>query len=214
MSSPVMGQGQDLMGLIKHSRLGKDTKHNKRLLKYSLIAGYLGAIVIANLSVVYFGPPAAIWNAFFLIGFDLVARDGLHEVWQGRYLWPKMLALIAAGSLLSWWLNADAGRVALASFAAFSLAGGSDAIIYAILGKQNRLVKMNGSNFISSIIDSFAFVLIADLPLFIIPAQIAAKISGGFIWSLLLALVLRPSNKSLNSDPKSNAVNSSASSVG
>lgn len=163
-----------------------------------LIAMYLAAIVAANLSIVYFGPQAAIWNAFILIAFDLTARDALHEAWRGRYLWPKMLALIATGSLLSWWLNADAAQIALASFVAFGLAGLSDALIYAVLGDKSRLVKMNGSNVVSSIVDSTAFVLVAGLPLVIIPGQIIAKIVGGAVWSVLLT---RPSNNHMQGTP-------------
>lgn len=154
----------------------------------------MAAIVAANLSIIYFGPQAAIWNAFILIAFDLTARDALHEAWQGHHLWGKMLMLIATGSLLSWWLNADAARIALASFVAFGLAGLSDALIYAVLGDKSRLVKMNGSNVISSIIDSVVFVSIAGLPWFIIPGQIAAKIIGGVMWSVLL---IRLSNNSI-----------------
>lgn len=153
----------------------------------------------ANLSIVYFGAQAAIWNAFVLIAFDLTARDALHEAWRGRHLWPKMLALIATGSLLSWWLNADAAQIALGSFVAFGLAGLSDAAIYAVLGDKSRLVKMNGSNVVSSTVDSVVFVLVAGLPWFIIPGQIVAKIVGGAVWSVLLT---RPSNKHLQGTPQ------------
>ncbi len=40
-------------------------------------------------------------NAFLFIGLDLTARDRLHDVWRSNYLVPKMIALIAAGSILS-----------------------------------------------------------------------------------------------------------------
>lgn len=153
---------------------------------YLLLGLYLLAIVAANLSIVYFGPQAAIWNAFLLIGLDLTARDRLHEQWQGPALWPRMLILIATGSLLSWWLNADAARIALASFLAFALAGLSDAIIYQLLGDKSRILKVNGSNVVSAIVDTIIFVLIAGLPVWIIPGQIAAKIIGGFLWSFIL----------------------------
>ena len=66
---------------------------------------YLVAIVLANLSVAHFGPSAAVVNAFIFIGLDLTTRDELHERWHGRNLWLKMACLIAAGSLLSWFLN-------------------------------------------------------------------------------------------------------------
>lgn len=154
--------------------------------QYILIFCYLTAIIAANLSIVYFGPAAAVWNALILISLDLTARDSLHEQWQGRALWPRMLGLIAAGSILSYWLNADARTIAIASFAAFSLAGISDAAIYQVLGERDRLVKMNGSNVVSSIVDTVAFVLLAGLPLWVIPGQIIAKILGGLVWSWIL----------------------------
>lgn len=163
-----------------------------------LIALYLTAIVAANLSIVYFGPQAAIWNALLLVSLDLTTRDALHERWHGHHLWPKMLTLIATGSILSAWLNAAASRIALASFVAFALAGLSDAVVYHLLGDKSRLLKINGSNIISSIVDSIVFVLIADLPLWVIPGQILAKILGGLFWSLLLT---RPYNKHLQGTP-------------
>jgi len=153
---------------------------------YLLIGLYLSAIVLANLSIVVIGPQMAIWNAFILISLDLTARDTLHEHWRGRQLWPKMLTLIATGSILSWWLNADAGRVALASFSAFGSAGLSDAAMYQVLGERSRLVKMNGSNVVSAALDTVVFVLVAGLPLWIIPAQYLAKIVGGLFWSMAL----------------------------
>ena len=73
---------------------------------------YLIAIILANLSVAIFGrnfPQITIVNALLFIGLDLTARDQLHEAWRGRGLLPKMLALIAAGSALSWLLNRAAG---------------------------------------------------------------------------------------------------------
>lgn len=157
-------------------------KHKNTL----LVCSYLAAIVAANLSIVYFGPQAAIWNALVFIGLDLTARDSLHETWHGRQLWLKMAALIAAGSLLSWLLNAGAGHVAAASFAAFGLAGLSDALIYTIMGGRSRIVKINGSNVVSGIVDSAVFVGVAGLPWVIVPGQIAAKIIGGAVWSVIL----------------------------
>jgi hypothetical protein len=78
------------------------------------------AIIAANLLVVWLGPAISIINAFIFIGLDLTARDHLHEQWRHRHLWPKMLLLIATGSLLSWFLNRNAGSIALASFVAFA----------------------------------------------------------------------------------------------
>ena len=88
-------------------------------------------------------------------------------------------------------MNRDAALIALASFSAFALAGLFDAFIYALLGKRARLLKMNGSNIAGSIVDSVVFVLIAELPTWVIPGQIVAKIFGGAMWSLLLMRFMR-----------------------
>lgn len=155
-----------------------------------LIGAYLLAIVAANLLVARFGPAVTVLNAFLFIGLDLTTRDALHDRWQGRYLWPKLAALIAAGSLLSWLLNRDAGPIALASLVAFAASGVVDAAAYALLGKRARLVRVNGSNILSAAVDSLIFPALAfGLPLLwpIVFGQLAAKVLGGFVWSLLLA---------------------------
>lgn len=148
---------------------------------------YLAAIVAANLLVVRFGPSVAIANAFLFIGLDLTVRDRLHEAWQGRQLWGKMLLLIGTGSALSWFLNREAAAIALASFVAFSGAGVADTVVYQLLGKRSRLLKINGSNVVSAGVDSILFPLLAfGWPLLwgVMIGQFIAKVGGGFVWSL------------------------------
>lgn len=148
---------------------------------------YLTAIVLANLSVATFGPRVAILNAFLFIGLDLTARDQLHEAWRGNRLLPKMAGLIAAGSLLSWLLNRDAGQIALASFLAFAAAATVDTLVYHQLGRYPRWLRINGSNVPSAAVDSLVFVGLAfnEFLWLIILGQFLAKVGGGFIWSLL-----------------------------
>jgi len=149
---------------------------------------YLAAIILANLSSAHFGPAASIVNAFLFIGLDLTSRDKLHEAWQGRgFIW-KMGLLIAIGSLLSWLINRNAGMIAVASFAAFACAAIVDTIIYQILHKRSYIVKVNGSNVFSALVDSLVFPTIAFggfMPLITL-GQFAAKVAGGFIWALIL----------------------------
>lgn len=145
----------------------------------------------ANLLVAQFGPRVAVVNAFLFIGLDLTARDYLHDTWHHRGLIWKMALLIGAGSVLSWFLNRNAGQIALASFVAFALAGIADAMVYHILGDRARLVRINGSNVVSAAVDSVAFPALAfGLPLLfgIMAGQFIAKVSGGFVWSLILGL--------------------------
>lgn len=154
---------------------------------------YLTAIIAANLLTAKFGVAASILNAFLFIGLDLTSRDKLHEAWQGRGLVWKMGALIATGSLLSWLLNRNAGMIAVASFAAFACAAIVDTITYQLLHERNYLVKVNGSNVFSALVDSLVFPTIAFggiMPLVTL-GQFAAKVAGGFIWSLVLSYSIR-----------------------
>jgi hypothetical protein len=148
---------------------------------------YLVAIILANLTVAAFGPGMAIINAFLFIGLDLTARDRLHDAWRGDKLIPKMAVLIAAGSILSWLLNRNAGQIALASFVAFAAAAIVDAVVYHLLGKYPRWLRINGSNIPSAFVDSLVFPTLAFggfLP-GIVFGQFIAKTLGGFVWSLV-----------------------------
>jgi uncharacterized PurR-regulated membrane protein YhhQ (DUF165 family) len=149
---------------------------------------YLAAIVAANLSATTFGPNATIINAFLFIGLDLTARDKLHTAWRRKNLVLKMTTLIAAGSLLSYALNAGASQVALASFVAFAAGGVVDAVTFHALRDRHPLLRMNGSNVPAALVDSIVFpwlVFGGFLPLITL-GQLAAKVAGGFVWSLLL----------------------------
>lgn len=149
---------------------------------------YLAAIVAANLSVAYFGPQSTIINAFLFIGLDITMRDVLHERWQGRRLWLNMALLIGVGSILSYLLNRDAASVAMASFAAFALSGAADTVVYQLMRRFPKFAKVNGSNAVSSAVDSVVFPTIAFgsfLPEIVI-GQFLAKLFGGYVWSLLL----------------------------
>lgn len=153
-----------------------------------MIVLYLLAVVLANLTIAYFGPIATPIVGFVCIGLDLTARDTLHERWRGNGLWPKMFALIATGSLLSFLINYDAGRIALASMLSFLFAGLADAIVYHVLGDKSRFLRINGSNVVSATVDSIAFPTIAFgtfIP-WVVVGQLVAKTFGGLVWSLIL----------------------------
>jgi len=76
---------------------------------------------------------------------------------------------------------------------AFTVAAVIDAVSYALLGKRSRMVRVNGSNVLSAAADSLLFPTIAFgsfLPLIVL-GQFAAKVGGGFVWSLFLAVPVR-----------------------
>lgn len=154
----------------------------------ALVTLYLAAIVAANLLIAQLGPQATFITAFLLIGLDITARDRLHDAWQGRGLWLKMAVLIAAGSLLSWLLNRNAGPVALASFVAFATSSIADTLTYHLLRQRAWIVKVNGSNVVSAAIDSLVFPTLAFgvlLP-FVVLGQFIAKVAGGALWAAVL----------------------------
>lgn len=159
-----------------------------------LVLIYLAAIVVANLSVAAFGPSVTIINAFWLIGLDLTLRDRLHDRWSRDQLMLRMGALIAAGGVISYAVNRDAGQIALASTVAFTVAATLDAVVYSLLSGRSRLVRVNTSNLVGAAADSFLFPAIAFGPPLLWPiifGQFAAKVLGGFFWSLVLAVPLR-----------------------
>jgi len=156
-----------------------------------MIILYLIAIVLANLSITYFGEQAIYINAFFLIGLDIVLRDKLHEKWNNNNLFFKMLLLIASGSILSYLINQDAQIVAIASFVAFFGAGIVDFILYLYFADKKFLVKSNISNIGSSLTDSILFpmILFGGLSLQITILQFLAKFLGGLFWSYIVNFI-------------------------
>ena len=134
-----------------------------------------------------FGPTVSIINAFLLIGFNLTARDKLHDTWNGQHLKRNMFLLILAGSAIS--LLFGAGRIAIASFVAFAVSESIDAITYHILRNKIKLLQINGSNVVSAGVDSILFPLLAFgwPPLIgIMVGQFLAKTFGGALWSFIL----------------------------
>lgn len=154
---------------------------------------YLAAIVAANLSATAFGPASTIVNAFLFIGLDLTARDKLHEQWQTGRAW-KMLLLIAGGGALSYALNAGAGQIAIASCIAFAGAALADWLMYTVLSRHGRGVRVNGSNAVSALVDSLLFPTLAFggfMPLVTL-GQWTAKVAGGYVWWLILKPKAQP----------------------
>lgn len=152
------------------------------------VAIYLVAIVLANLAVAYFGAWITPLTAFLFIGLDITTRDKLHDAWERRGLIWKMGLLIASGSLLSWVLNRNAGRIAMASFIAFAVSGGIDALVYHLV-RRSRFERVNWSNLASASVDSVLFPAIAfgwPPSMEIVYGQATAKIAGGLFWSLIM----------------------------
>lgn len=153
-----------------------------------MIALYVIAIVAANLSVAVFGPWVSPINSFLLIGLDLSLRDRLHDRWLGKGLWWRMVGLIGSAGAISYLLNPAAGKIAVASVAAFCAAGVADAVAYHWLRYRPWLQRANGSNLAGAGVDSVMFPTLAFgvfMPE-IVALQFAAKATGGALWAWAL----------------------------
>lgn len=144
---------------------------------------YAASMTLANLSVAAFGPAISPVNAFLLIGLDLALRDWLHvrlKAWQ-------MLALIVFAGALTYALNPAAGRIAVASSAAFTAAAFVDWATFARL-RGSWLFRANGSNVAGAAVDSLIFPTLAFGALMphIVAMQFAAKVAGGAFWAAIL----------------------------
>jgi uncharacterized PurR-regulated membrane protein YhhQ (DUF165 family) len=157
----------------------------KNGMKASVLAGlYLAAVVAANLVIARYGAKATIPVAFLLVGFTLSTRDALHLLW-GSSVKRNMALLILIGGALTYALNAGAGRVALASVAAFAISEALDAIVFEMNRGKPRVVASDRSNFAGAAADSLIFLPLAfgGFPVALILLQFAAKFLGGALWA-------------------------------
>jgi hypothetical protein len=150
------------------------------------IVVYAIAMTLANLSIATFGVWVSPINAFLFIGLDLALRDWLQmqiKAWQ-------MAILIAFSGGLTYALNQDAGMIAVASAASFTLAALADwAVFSKVTGSWFK--RANVSNVAGAAVDSMTFPTIAFGVLMpeIIALQFGAKVAGGYVWSVLLGKV-------------------------
>lgn len=153
---------------------------------------YLAAIVAANLTITGLGPDAVIPVGFALIGLSLVLRDRLHDrlAARGLLLGGLLLGgLILAGGAISYAINADAGRVALASFVAFTVAQALDGLVYQVLRGRTPVVRSAVSNVPAAAADSWLFLALAfpgPAPILLVLGQFAAKAVGGLVWAAVI----------------------------
>jgi hypothetical protein len=136
---------------------------------------------------------AIIPNAFFLIGLDLITRDRLADFW-GTTRWFKMILLIAAGGLLSYWLNRHAATIAEASVIAFSAAEACEAIVYHLLRRQRWVERAPKAALMGAAVDSVLFPTIAFGGFVFATSfgQFAAKLAGGLVWTWVIATLMPP----------------------
>lgn len=161
----------------------------------ALVAAFLAAVVVANLAVAHYGQIALVFTAWFLIPFDMVTRDLLHERWRGDRLLGRMALLIACGGVLAVVVNLAAWRVAVASCLAFTIATVVNGLVFEALPQRTRYVRMNVSNLFAAIADSAVFPMVAfgvlDATLSVM--QAGSKFAGGLVWSAVALWLTRKS---------------------
>lgn len=176
------------------------SQNRARILEASIITAFITVMAGANLVIATYGPWLLPATAFISVGIVLVTRDFLHDTWRtrGQKIWPRMIAMIGAAALLSYLVNDDAGRIALASIAALIGSTVTETAVFQILFRRPWLVRSNGSNIVGALADSTIFPLVAfgvggvDGLLLLIITQTLTKTAGGFFWATFFQITLKP----------------------
>jgi len=154
---------------------------------YLIVSIYLIVIVCANISVAMFGEYAFYINGFLLIPFDMYSRDVLHDKWKNNNITLRMGLLILFGGIMTYVLNHDTYKIAIASVLAFTVSSIIDALVYQRLISKTKFVRMNVSNIFSSLLDTMIFIsIVFGFSWKIILIQSLIKFSGGLIFTILL----------------------------
>ena len=149
-----------------------------------LLAAYIATIPASNWLVAHVGPvpvglgytaPAGVYT----VGLALVLRDLAREA-VGRAV---VVAAIAVGAALSWWLAAPA--LAVASAAAFGVAESMDFAVYEPLRKRGLAVAVAASNAVGLLADSLIFLWLAFGSLTFLSGQLLGK-----AWMTLAAVAV------------------------
>lgn len=185
------------MSVVRNTRntsvVSRPCRGRRRVTVAVLVCVYLAAIVTANLVVARYGPAASVYNAFALIGLDLITRDRLADFW-GTKRWVKMATLIAAGSMLSYCIAQSAAVIAEASAVSFALAEAGEALLYHQLRRRDWLERANAAAWLGAAIDSFVFPTLAfgGVMWGTTVGQFTAKTAGALLWSAVLMRVRAP----------------------
>lgn len=156
----------------------------RRMAAGAVLAAYIATIPAANWLVTEYGvqpvgfgflAPAGV----YALGLALVLRDLAREA-AGR---RAVVAAIAVGAVLSWWLADPA--LALASAAAFMVAESMDFAVYEPLRRRGLPVAMLASNAVGILADSLIFLRIGFGNFDFLPGQLLGK-----AWMTLAAVAV------------------------
>ena len=132
--------------------------------RMSVTIGYLGTVVLANYLTAHYGfVPVGFGLAAtagtYAAGLAFVARDAVQDT-LGR---AGVLAVLAVGAVLSWWLSTP--QLAVASAAAFALSELVDMAVYTPLRRRGYVRAAVASNLIGSLVDTCLFLTLAGFGL-------------------------------------------------
>jgi queuosine precursor transporter len=155
-------------------------------------AAYVLVILAANYLTAWFGlVPAGfgllVTAGTYAAGLALLARD----VVQREAGLPAVVACIAAGGILSWWLATP--RLAVASVVAFLLAESLDTLVFTPLERHGWNRAVIASNVVGAIVDTFVFLELAGYPITrqTVGGQLLVKIGYTTLVVLAVAALIR-----------------------
>lgn len=143
--------------------------------KWLAIGAYLATIVAANWLMAHYGLVPIGFGLMatagtYAAGLAFVARDLVQDV-AGR---GAVLAALAAGAVLSWFLSTPA--LALASAVAFGLSELADMAVYTPLRRRGYVRAAVASNLLGTVVDTVAFLSLAGFGL--APLIVAGQLVG------------------------------------
>lgn len=152
-----------------------------------LAVAYVGCVVLANVLTKHYGlVPIGfgllVTAGTFAAGASLLARNLTQDA-VGRL---AVLALMAVGVGLSWWLASPA--LATASGVAFALSETTDMAIYSPLRSRGFIRAAALATLVSAVVDTFVFLWVAGFPITgnTVTGQLVVKIG---VCYLALALI-------------------------
>ena len=127
-------------------------------------------------------------SSFLLIPFDFICRCVFHETWTGKVLVVKLTLLTIVSGIITCIINSTAINIALASFCGFMAAQVGAGVFYQLNKKKSWFFKVNISDLLAIVCDSFVFQLVAfaGIDIYITTGQIIIKFLGGLLWYFIL----------------------------
>lgn len=137
------------------------------------VATYIGSIIAANYLISTYGLVSVGWGLMapagvFAAGVAFTARDIVQRTIGRR----AVLAAIAVGAGVSWWISP---AFAVASAVAFTASETLDMVVFTPLERKNLLAAVIASNTVGIVVDSVLFLSVAFGSLAFLDGQLVGK---------------------------------------